>query len=392
MVPNHKDGNYSHFLPHHGVRKRDRETTKLRIVFDASAKINRASLSLNDCLEKGPNGIPHLFDILLKFRSNPIGLVADIEKAFHQIVIEQKDRDALRVLWFDDITKAKPEIVQYRFCRLVFGLTPSPAILNETIQQHLIRYLLKEPEMAKLLCESFYVDDLISGAQDEESGFRTFQRAKELMLNGGFNLRKWRTNSSNLQQRIYQSCTKVPAQMCKLEGVKILGMNWDTKQDEFYFNFEDDIVFADSTKRSVLKASVKLFDPIGLLSPVIIGVKILFQMLCREGVSWDQELVGPLLTKWKQFSRGLEALSQIRVPRYYHIHQHTPIILQIHGFSDASERTYTAVVYLRTVYSNGTVSTSILTSKTRVAPMKKQTTPRLELLGATILSRLVHNV
>ena len=117
-------------------------------------------------------------------------------------------------------------------------------------------------------------------------------------------------------------------------------------------------------------------------------------MLCKEGKSWDQELEGPLLTKWKQFIRDLEALSQIRVPRYYHIHQHTPITLQIHGFSDASERAYAAVVYtyLRTVYSNGTVSTSILTSKTCVAPIKKQTTPRLELLGATILSRLVHNV
>ena len=146
LVPNSKDGNYSHFLPHHG--------------FDVSAKVNRASLSLNDCLEKGPNGIPHLFDILLKFRSNPIGLVADIEKAFHQIVIEQKDRDAIRFLWFKDM----PEIVQYRFYRLVFGLTSSHAILTKTIRQHLPRYLLKEPEMAKLLCESFYVDDLISGA------------------------------------------------------------------------------------------------------------------------------------------------------------------------------------------------------------------------------------
>ena len=91
------------FLPHHGVLKQNRATTKLRIVFDASAKFNKSSFSLNDCLEKGPNGIPHLFDILLKFRSKPIALVADIEKAFHQIAIEQKDRDALSFLWFKDI-------------------------------------------------------------------------------------------------------------------------------------------------------------------------------------------------------------------------------------------------------------------------------------------------
>ena len=96
LVPNAKDSSYSHFLPHHGVLKQNRATTKLCIVFDASPKFNKSSFSLNDCLEKGPNGIPHLFDILLKFRSKLIALVADIEKAFHQIAIEQKDRDALR--------------------------------------------------------------------------------------------------------------------------------------------------------------------------------------------------------------------------------------------------------------------------------------------------------
>ena len=123
------------------MRERDRVITKLCIVFDASAKINRASLSLNDCFEKGPNGIPHLFDILLKFRSNPIGLIEDIEKAFHQIVIDQNNWDALTLLWFNDKTKAG--IVEYQSCRLVFGLMLSPAILTETIQ---VCYLLKEPE------------------------------------------------------------------------------------------------------------------------------------------------------------------------------------------------------------------------------------------------------
>ena len=140
----------------------DRETTKLHIVFDASAKVDKAALSLNDSLEKGPNGIPHLFDILLKFRSHPIGLTADIEKAFHQIIIEPKDRDALRFLWFSDINKDKPEIVGHQFCRSVFGLTPSPAILTETIQHHLTRYLLSEPHIVKQLAKSFYVDDYTS--------------------------------------------------------------------------------------------------------------------------------------------------------------------------------------------------------------------------------------
>ena len=125
-------------------------------------------LSLNDCLEKGPNTTLHTFDILLKFRSYPIGIVADMEKAFHQIVVSPKDRNMLRFLWFDDIGKQNPQIIQYRFCRLVFGLTPSPAILNKTIHHHDTCYLLTEPVIAKILASGFYVDDFTSGAQTVE--------------------------------------------------------------------------------------------------------------------------------------------------------------------------------------------------------------------------------
>ena len=121
--------------------REDKQTTKLRIVFDGSAK-EPDQLSLNDCLDKGPSLTLNIFDILIKFRSYPIGMVADIEKAFHQIVVHSSDRDMLRFLWFDDVMSKEPGIVAYRFCRLMFGLTPSPAILNGVIQQHLTRYLM----------------------------------------------------------------------------------------------------------------------------------------------------------------------------------------------------------------------------------------------------------
>lgn len=395
-APSMQNQSGCHFLPHHGVVKTNRETTKLRIVFDASAKASKTSLSLNDCLEKGPNGIPHIFNLLLNFRRHPIGLTADIEKAFHQIVIDPKDRDALRFLWIDDVSKPSPELVQYRFCRLVFGLTPSPAILTETIQYHLTRFLLKEPEMATLLSESFYVDDLICGVQDEEQGLRTYDKSRQLMASGGFNLRKWRTNSEPLQQKIDLTDTSIiPNDVTKVEGVKILGLTWDTKTDKFCFSFKDVLNYARSlppTKRSVLKTSSKLFDPLGLLSPFIIKAKMLFQILCRGKVDWDQNLTEPSLTKWKHFTNDLEVIAQITVPRYYHVKELTPVTVELHGFSDASEKAYAAVVYLRSIYSDGTVSTCIMASKTRVAPIKGQTIPRLELLGATILSRLVNTI
>ena len=120
-------------MPCHGVIHQDKETTKLRVVFDGSAKDSLKDLSLNDCLEKGPNSTPHIFNILLEFRSYPVGIVSDVEKEFHQIVVATKDCNMLKFLWFDDISKQDPLVIQYRFCHLAFGLTPSPAILSETI-------------------------------------------------------------------------------------------------------------------------------------------------------------------------------------------------------------------------------------------------------------------
>ena len=389
-VPHSEEGlSGRHFLPHHGVIREDKETTKLRVVFDGSAKDGVKDLSLNDCLEKGPNTTPHIFDILLKFRSYPIGIVADVEKAFHQIVVSPKDRNMLRFLWFDDIGKQNPQIIQYQFCRLVFGLTPSPAILNETIHHHVTRYLLTEPVIAEILASGFYVDDFTSGAQTVEEGFNIYQKARYLMKQGGFNLRKWRTNSKNLQQKI----NLMQGESSESQEVRLLGVKWNTERDEFQFDFKEVTNFVKllpPTKRSVLRISAKMFDPLGLLSPFIIGAKILFQVLCKSKQDWDSILDGHLLRQWKQLTEEFEAVSEISIPRcYFHLEQHSIISQQLHGFSDASVRAYAAVVYLRTEYENGHVSVCLISSKTRVAPLKEQTIPRLELLGATILSRLV---
>ena len=176
---------------------------------------------------------------------------------------------------------------------------------------------------------------------------------------------------------------------------KILGLNWDTKQDKFYFDFKQLITYVQSlppTKRSILRATAKLFDPLGFLSPLIIGTKILFQELCKDKLGWDDKLEGSALKRWNQLKVDLSELSQIKVNRCYYDNQHIPTAQQIHGFSDASQRAYAAVVYLRTVYSDGGVSTCLVASKSRVAPMKEQTIPRLELLGATILAHLVDSV
>ena len=202
-VPAHEEKSKPrYFIPHHGLVRSDKETTKLHVVFDGSEKANQGDFSLNECLKKSPNMTPHIFDTLLRFRSHQVGIIADIQKAFHQIAIDERGREFLRFLWFDNITINVPAVTQYRFTRLVFGLTPSPAILNRVIQAHLTRYLLTKLTLSKQLAGEFYVDDFTGGAETVEEAFTTYGKAKELMRKGGFNLRKWYTNSADLQQKI----------------------------------------------------------------------------------------------------------------------------------------------------------------------------------------------
>ena len=376
-LKNDHNTNRSHYLPHLAVVRKDRETTKVRVVYDGSAKSSKKERSLNDCLQTGPNNLPHVFNMIANFRKNIVGLTADIEKAFLMVGIQDDQRDFLRFLWFDDPSLENPKIIHLKFTRLVFGLRPSPAILGATIQHHLKLYKQSDPEMFKLLEKSFYVDDLLTGESNDEKALTIYHRAKQLMAEGGFNLRKWKTNSVELQRAIAESESVTSGASSNKNGdesyaksssqslsantpidedifVKVLGMNWNTHDDEIIFSFAELHKYASSlplTKRSVLKVTAKIYDPMGFLSPLTVEMKILFQELCIEKTNWDIELKGESLRKWKSFLQELILIDCYHIPRCYFARQ--PVDVQLHGFSDASERAYAAVVYIRSTYSDG---------------------------------------
>lgn len=245
--------------------------------------------------------------MLTKFRWNAIGLTADFEKAFLMVGIKQEDRDMLRFLWFEDPFAKKPEIAEFRFNRLVFGLRPSPSILGATIRHHLRLYKQSEPEMAEMLERSLYVDDLITGTETDEEALVVYKKSKQIMAEGGFNLRKWNSNSRTLLRAIesvenssgaqsnqditteddesYAKLSTTPrsSEVKNDTIVKVLGLNWDTASDEFFFDLTELYKYGSSlpaTKRSVLKLTAKIFDPIGFLTPFTVAMKILFQELC----------------------------------------------------------------------------------------------------------------
>ena len=200
VEPSEEDPQCVHYLPHHAVVRQDKQTTKVRVVYDASARTTGPSL--NDCLHVGPKLNTKIFDILLRFRVHRIAIIADIEKAFLMISVAPKDRDVLRFVWYKNVFADQLDLIELRFARVVFGVSSSPFLLNATIRHHLEKHEAAQPDLIKKLLRSLYVDDLASGAEDEEQAFQIFTMSKEILKEAGFNLRKFYSNSAALQARV----------------------------------------------------------------------------------------------------------------------------------------------------------------------------------------------
>ena len=173
-----------HYLPHNAVVREDKATSKVRIVYDASAK--SAGLSLNDCLHTSPSFGLYIFDILLRFRVHSVALAGDIEKAFLMIEVDEKDRDVLRFLWIRSSSVQPVKIITLRFTRVVFGVKCSPFLLNATIRHHMETYKSADPEFVQKFLSSIYIDDVSFGSDGVQSTYGLYQKAKSRLKEGGF--------------------------------------------------------------------------------------------------------------------------------------------------------------------------------------------------------------
>ena len=401
-----------HYIPHLAVIRKEASTTKLRVVYDASAKSGKESASLNDCLHKGPSLTPLLFDILLRFREKRVALIGDIEKAFLNIEVDKEDRDFLRFLWLDDVSDPSSEIVVYRFCRVVFGLNASPFLLNATLRHHISKFKNEDPAFVRRMIESFYVDDLVTGEDNTAKAFTLYEKSKNRLASGGFKLRKWMTNDKALKDLIEQDENRKPenASVTTEEESfakftlgsevskncpKVLGLPWDFENDVIHFNFEKIVAKAQEippTKRNLLSVLASMFDPLGIISPVIVCMKMLFQELCRDSVGWDDELSGEAKKKWNDWVVDLSRIKGIAISRcVYDSLEQEVLECYLHGFGDASNKAYCAVVYFVYRTWDG-IHVRLLTSRSRVAPLKELTIPRLELMSARILAQLMNTV
>ena len=353
----------THYLPHLAVIK-ESKTTPIRIVFDCSAKQDRKSNSLNDCLYSGPSLTEKLGKVLLKFRTNPYAFAADISKAFLRVGLQEDDRDFTRFLWPKDPLDPQSSLVTYRFRSVLFGATSSPFLLQATLTHHLDK---SESPYAEKIKDSLYVDNVQGTIRSEEELLDFYSSVNQTMAEANMPLQSWTTNSTRLQgvMEIEQSETE-----------KLLGLTWNIKRDALNIlevNFESDPL----TKRKLLSSLSRIFDPLGLLSPLTIPARVLMQETWKHQLDWDSILPETIQEQWSKIARGLKGLSQISFPREA---CREGEVYDLHVFCDASQKAYGAVAYV----TNGVQTPQIVMSKAKVAPVQTKTLPQLELTALYI--------
>lgn len=379
-----KEGEEHYYIPHHAVFK-ESSTTKLRVVFDASAKSTNGN-SLNDLLMKGPTLQPKLFATLLNWRKYKVALNADIEKMYRMIEVHPDHRTFQRIIWQHPDTR---EIQDYQLNTVTFGTSAAPYLAIRTLQKLAEDEKINWPNASNIVQKEFYVDDVLTGA-DTITEAKALQAELITMLkSGGFNLRKWTSNNVQLIEELPADFKDSKSELLFAEkgSIKTLGVRWHPSSDHFGFSITFQGEQYPSTKRTILSSIASLYDPLGWLAPIIITAKIFMQNLWITGSSWDTPVREIMQEQWNRFKSDLLNLEQLQIPRW--INYSKGATIQVHGFCDASEKAYAAAVYIRITSDDGVVSSNLLTAKTRVAPAKPITIPRLELNGAVLLTRLI---
>lgn len=371
---------YGFYMSHHAVIKESSNTTKVRVVFDASAKTSNG-VSLNDTLMVGPTIQGKLFSHLVRFRKYKFVITADIEKMYRQVLLHEDDRRYQQILWHRD-----NKIETFQLNTLTFGISSSPFLAIRTIQKLADDERHTYPRAAEIIKTHLYVDDLLSGADTVDEARAIRDEIINLLSQGGFTIRQWASNNKGIINDLADNMLHANFTVKIDRSLKTLGITWNTHTDKICYSIQPTKIIEGLTKRSILSEIAKIFDPLGLLGPVVLYAKKLMQDVWRCGVQWDESVPQSIHTEWSEFARQLELMNQVCFDRRLLIDNYQDV--QLHGFCDASNIGYGACLYVRSRGKQGNVINRLLCAKSRIAPLKTITIPRLELCGALLLTRL----
>jgi hypothetical protein len=274
-------------------------------------------------------------------------------------------------------------------------------MLAAVLKYHLKKYEELYPETYKFLNNSIYVDDIVGGHHNATGAFKTSIECIRIFKEAGMMLHKWQTNSEELQE-LWIEKGIISEESSEVFGAttlpfKVLGISWDRMEDTLYFDVQNLLTFLSgriNSKRFLLQTIGRIFDPVGFLGPFVLRVKFLIQEIWKLTLDWDDELPEDLSSTWDKWCNEVPGLCELKIPRYYFCGTFDLKFrsIELHCFSDASQMAYATVAYLRVISHDEKIQTIFVASKTRVAPLKKLTLPRLELMGALLSAKLSDSI
>ncbi|XP_077282090.1 uncharacterized protein LOC143908342 [Temnothorax americanus] len=389
-APISEDSTPAFYFPHHGVIREDRLTTKLRVVFNGSCRTS-SGVSLNEILHSGAKLQTDISDVLLWIRTHRFIFSTDIVKMFRQIAVHPDDWALQSILWFNSEGQPAP----HRLTTVTFGLTCAPFLALRTVLQLIEDEGARFPKAVPALKKGRYIDDTFGGADTISEAKEIVHQVTQLCMAGGFPLQKWKSNNQEILPPVSDSSNESSSESSspvefEPSLVKILGLIWNPETDTFLFSDKSsqrDRV----TKRTILSEIAQMYDPLGFISPVMIRSKIILQELWLLKSGWDDSVPSELHDRWISFRLQLTTLQKLSIPRWLGLGSSKRIV-ELHGFSDASSMAMAAAVFVRVSQGNDEYLVRLVSAKTRVAPLKLLSIPRLELSAALLLSKLMTHI
>ena len=375
----------TNYVPHHGVTNVNKPG-KVRVVFDVAEQFDKTCL--NEKLLKGSDYLNNSIGILLRFRREPYAVISDIEQMYHQIKVAENDQDALRFVWRNNTDE---EIVDLMMKVHIFGKVDSPCISNWVITRTASAQSSQyENEIIERIQQNFYMDDYLDCFPSQEKAIETVRKVIKILSTGGFRLTKWLSNGKHNLKTLTpaeRSPKVVNLDLSDIPIERALGIIWDPQEDILQIK----TINKDSmlTKRGLLSFMTSLYDPIRIISPLMLEPKLIIPELWRRNLAWDEQLPEDIKQRWIAWKRNIPSLAKIKIPRWYGFTATDMVQLELHVFFDGSQCAYGAVVYIRYIL-NKSVTSNFVPGKPRLAPIKKSSMsiPKLELQAAVIGVRL----
>lgn len=394
-----------YFLPHSAVIKLESTTTKVRIVFNGSAK-TASGASLNDCLLIGPNIIKDSLELLLRFRWNWTAIVGDISRMYPCVNLREEDRNYLCFKWRES---SEHPMRTFRHKKLGMGIADSAFQSDQCIRLHCESYEKAYPAAVRVMREDRYVDDVTTGTDSPAEATNLIRTLSSMMREGNFHLRKWMSNSPEVMAgipAIDRADLEQVINFCSQEDsgqiMKTLGVQWNPKMDALYFKCAIKHVEV-ITKRVITSVIAQLYDPFGLAQPFVVTAKRISQELWIEDPMpanmtkverrkyWDSKVSEDLRERWLEWFKQIPILAGFQIPRCPRMFDDISSY-EWHVFGDASPRAYAAVIYLVVIRKDGTRHSNFYSARARVAPKKGETLARLELVASLCGARLLEHL